>query len=416
MGARRAVTNKLANQYKRGSRAEKGVILDKLVELTGWNRGHARARLLRVPVRSGWCGRGRPRAPIYSSRVVSALELCWRAARMPAGKRLAPMLPVLVPLLRRDGELDLTDDEAALLVAMSAATIDRRLAGAKVLAGFRGVSHTKPGSLLKTQIPIRTWSEWDDVDSRLRRDRPGRPRGGQLLRRVLLHPDHDRHRHGLDDQPVGGQQVGYPGRRGHRARLSCQFPFPILGIDSDNGSEFINAHLLEWCDARKITFTRSRPGNKNDGCHVEQKNWTHVRELVGYLRFDTEAELEVLNRIWALEQNYTNLLLTQQKLTARTRVGAKVTKRHDSAAEPLSAPVGRRGASPRPSEAALTRARNALRPVRHQARDRPTHHPAPTPGTGQDRTTADGPSTGPSPRAPRRGVLREATNHPWRGV
>ena len=85
-----------------------------------------------------------------------------------------------------------------------------------------------------------------------------------------------------------------------------QFPFAILGIDSDNGAEFINAHLLAYCEQRQITFTRSRSGNKNDGAYVEQKNWTHVRQLVGYLRFDTEAELTVLNRIWDLDRVYTN--------------------------------------------------------------------------------------------------------------
>lgn len=116
---------------------------------------------------------------------------------------------------------------------------------------------------------------------------------------------------------------------------SRQFPFPILGIDSDNGAEFINAHLFEYCLARKITFTRSRSGNKNDGAHVEQKNWTHVRQLVGYLRFDTTAELDLLNGIWALDATFTNYLLAQQQLIEKRHHGAKVTKRHDRAQTPF---------------------------------------------------------------------------------
>ena len=264
---------------------------------------------------------------------MSALELVWRVARCPAGKRLAPMLVLLVPMLRRDGEIDLTDDEADLLMTMSAATIDRRLQGAKVLAAFAGRSHTKPGSLLKSQIPIRTWSEWDDA-------RPG-------FVEIDLVGHEGGHSFGefCFTLTVTDIATGWTVNRSvvNKAAIHvvaalddalAQFPFPILGIDSDNGSEFINAHLFEYCLARKITFTRSRPGNKNDGAHVEQRNWTRVRRLVGYLRYDSPAELKVLNEIWALDQRFTNLVCAQQKLISRERVGAKVIKRHDPAQTP----------------------------------------------------------------------------------
>ncbi|SMX76683.1 hypothetical protein [Brevibacterium linens] len=116
--------------------------------------------------------------------------------------------------------------------------------------------------------------------------------------------------------------------------MTSVFPFPIIGIDSDNGSEFINEHLLAYYTEHEITFTRSRSGNKNDGAHIEQKNWARVRELVGYLRYDTPAELELLNEIWELDRIFTNYLLPQQKLISKTRRGAKVSKKHDAPATP----------------------------------------------------------------------------------
>jgi Integrase core domain len=356
---RRAVTNKMAAAYRRGTKAEKKAILDQIVQLTGWHRDHARARLRSageirvVRVRS-------PRPPVYSPRVISALELCWRVARAPAGKRLAPMLPVLVPLLRRDGELDLTDAEAALLMKMSPATIDRRLRGAKVLAQFRGRSHTKPGGLLKSQIPIRTWSEWDDArPGFVEIDLVGHEGGNSFGEFCFTLTVTDVATGWTVNRSVPNKAAIWVAEA--MEHVAGIFPFEIVGIDSDNGSEFINAHFYEWCTSRRITFTRSRPGNKNDGCRVEQKNWTHVRELVGYLRFDTGAELTVLNRIWELDRLYTNLLCTQQKLLARQRIGAKVIKRHDRAQTPYERAIAA-GVLSAPQRSALTRARNTLHP------------------------------------------------------
>jgi hypothetical protein len=243
---------------------------------------------------------------------------------------------------------------------MSAATIDRRLKGAKVLASFRGRSHTKPGSLLKSQIPIRTWSEWNDGrPGFVEIDLVGHEGGNSFGEFCFTLTMTDIATGWTVNRSVKNKAAIVVAEAIEHARLV--FPFPILGIDSDNGSEFINAHLFDYCTENKITFTRSRPGNKNDGAHVEQKNWTHVRELVGYLRFDSPSELVVLNRIWELDRVFTNLLLTQQKLVRRERIGSKVIKRHDAAATPLERVI-RSGVLSSHQRGTITRARNRLQP------------------------------------------------------
>src|SRR5699024_7894428 len=194
----------------------------------------------------------------------------------------------------------------------------------------RGRSHTKPGSLLKSQIPIRTWAEWDDaVPGFVEIDLVGHE-GGNAAGEFCF------------TLTVTDIATGWTINRSVRNKAQkwvfealqhvvSAFPFPIKGIDSDNGSEFINDHLLRWCETNKITFTRSRPQHKNDGAHVEQKNWARVRELVGYYRYDTPAELDKLNQIWELDGEFSNYFVPQQKLIFKQRNGAKVTKRYNTA-------------------------------------------------------------------------------------
>jgi hypothetical protein len=198
---------------------------------------------------------------------------------------------------------------------------------------LKGRCHTKPGSLLKSQIPMRTWADWED-------QRPG-----------FVEIDLVGHESGdnngdfassltVTDIATGWSEVRTVQNKAAKhvfcalLKIQAALPFPLLGIDSDNGSEFINAHLLRWCVDQQITFTRSRPANKNDGCHVEQKNWDITRRTVGYWRYDTPAEVALLNRIWAALSPLINLFLPQQKLLTKTRIGAKVSKRYDIAQTP----------------------------------------------------------------------------------
>ena len=239
-----------------------------------------------------------------------------------------------MPRLRRLGELDIDDEMALLLLKIAPVTIDRRLAEDRAKLIGRGRSRTKPGSLLKDSIPIRTWADWNHAVPRfVEIDLIGHA-GGNSSGEFCFALD-------ITDIATGWTETISVKNKAQKwvfaaiKQATAAFPFPILGIDSDNGSEFINWELFGWCEQNKLTFTRSRSGNKNDGAHVEQKNWHIVRQVVGYHHYDTAGELDLLNKIWALQRLLTNHFAPQQNLVFKTRKGSKMTKTYDAARTPF---------------------------------------------------------------------------------
>jgi len=332
MAERKAVTKQMARRYARSPKKEKGRMLDELCALTGWTRRHA-ARALGQAIRRPKRPDRRPRPRVYGPEVLAPLRVVWAVLNGPSGKRLAPFMAEIVTALERSGELEVNPEVREKLLRISAATIDRLLAPERQRLRVKGRSGTKPGSILKRQIPIRTFAEWNEA------------RPGFCEMDLVAHDGGDGFGEFCQTLDLTCVATGWTECRAvkNKAQRWCfealldieaSLPFPLLGLDSDNGSEFINDQLFRYCAERRITFTRSRPYRKNDNCFVEQKNWPVVRQNVGYARYDTPEELEALNELYAHLRLYVNFFQPQMKLVSKTRRGAKVTKRFDQARTP----------------------------------------------------------------------------------
>jgi len=344
MKDRQSVTKALCAQYRKAGKRAKGMILDQFVEATGYNRCYARWLLRnhgrRVAVAPGVFVEGdarerarRPRRTIYGPEVLSPLKKIWAMLDYVSGKRLAAALPKVLPRLVDLKEIRVSKGAREKLCQISAATIDRLLKPERAKHQLKGRGHTKPGTLLKHQIPIRTFAEWDQAQPGFfEMDLVGHD-GGSTAGDYCFTLDVTDVASGWTEQmaTLNKAQIHvFEATNALRARL----PFPVLGLDSDNGSEFINDQMRRWCLQEEITFTRSRPYRKNDTCYVEQKNWSIVRRFVGYGRFEGEEARQMLNQLYAYLRDYNNFFLPSAKLIEKTRDGAKVSKKHDTPKTP----------------------------------------------------------------------------------
>jgi len=318
-------------RYRQANRTEKQQMLDELVAVTGYHRKYAIQVLNHPPRRKK--RKKRTSQTKYQGPAPAALEQIWRTANCICGKRLVPVLPQYIEALERFGELTLDDATRAQLLTISPATADRLLKRARERTKPHGLSATKPGTLLKHAIPIRTFAQWDDAQP------------GFVEVDLVAHcgeTTQGEYLNSLDMVDVCTRWVELAALVNRSqatvtaaiAAAQTRLPYPLLGLDSDNGSEFINNNLKRFCEQAQITFTRCRPYHKNDQAYVEQKNWTAVRQIVGYDRYEGEAACAALAALYESLRLYINFFQPVMVLVDKQRDGAKVTKRYDQAKTP----------------------------------------------------------------------------------
>jgi hypothetical protein len=328
--SKQELTKEIHPRYLKAGKAEKTRILDEFIANTGYHRKYAIRLLKHGLKKKGYKKVGRKKK--YQGEVVKVLEKIWETCGRICSKRLHPFLPEMVSVMEREGELSCSAEARTLLLSMSRATIDRCLKKARY-ASPKGISTTRPGKMLKKSIPVRTWREWDDAKPGFVEidlvAHCGETAAGQFIYTLTA----------VDVSTGWTECFAIPNRTQTAVSdaikmLRLRLPFPLLGIDSDNGSEFINDHLYRYCLNEKITFTRSRPYKKNDQAYVEQKNGSVVRNTVGYDRFDTEDDLFLLQLIYKYLHVYVNFFQPVMKLIKKERIDGRTLKVYDQATSP----------------------------------------------------------------------------------
>ena len=321
----------LSKAYKKSSWKERQQICNQLIIATGYRKDYASYVLLH-PQAVSKLKQIRKRTSTYTDSVLP-LQKIWKIANYACGKRLVGMIPAYIETLTRDKELVVTDKQKKLLFAVSAATIERLISPQRKTVFGKGKTTTKPGTLLKHQIPIHVFTHWDDR-------KPGFGEidlvahcGSSAKGEFAYTLDF------IDLDTNWNECVAFLGKGENNAQkalvlITGRLPFQMKGIDSDNGEEFINWHMYRWCQKEKITFTRCREYHKNDQAHVEEKNWSIVRRYTGYKRFDTPEQVMLLNKLYEVLRLYCNFFQATMKLERKERIGGKVKRIYTKAKTP----------------------------------------------------------------------------------
>jgi hypothetical protein len=335
----------MITRYHKATRQDKTVLLNEFCAATGYNRSYA-ATLLRtgIPCKQQSTKRkqvqtsmrskgGRPCS--YGKELQHLIERLWKHFDFLCGKRLVPLIRTSLPVLRQDASLRITQECAQALVTISPATVDRLLAPVRKKYRIVGRSYTRSTTSLKDLIPVRTWSEWKDcVPGHLQIDTVGHD-GGYLATDCsfsLCATDVCTgwtERYAMQNRAFKWVHEGLD-------TFKKAFPFPIVHLHPDGGSEFINHAMVAYCNNAEypIQLTRSRPGKKNDNCYVEQKNFDAIRKLLGYARYPTQAMLDLVNELYTVHGLLRNYFYPSQKLIEKVRKGSKVIKRYDTPQSP----------------------------------------------------------------------------------